>query len=210
MSYSSLLQKLYAINLGNPVKLGLENTLKLYSLLGKPTSHIPIIHVAGTNGKGSVCLKISEVLLRSGFKTGLFTSPHISTFRERIQVNANFISEEDFVSTLSDILPLCEKHNIPATFFEISTIMGLLHFERMKCDVVVLEVGLGGRLDSTNIVIPQVSIITSIQMDHMGMLGNSLEEIARAKAGIMKPGVSTLVGPQCPIDVMKVCYVSTN
>lgn len=132
-----------------------------------------------------------------------------------IKVICLFIDNQSVISVylsqsiLSDILPLCEHHHIPATFFEISTIMGLLHFERMKCDAIVLEVGLGGRLDSTNIVTPHVSVITSIQMDHMGMLGNSLEEIARAKAGIMKPNVNVLVGPQCSMNIMKVCIITT-
>jgi len=202
-SYSSLLQQLYRVNANNPVKMGLSNAMQMYGLLGSPISRIPIVHVAGTNGKGSVSLKISECLRRSGFKTGLFVSPHISSFRERIQVNGCVLEEDDVQRLLPKLLSLCDANAIPATFFELTTLLGMMKFEQDKCEAVVLEVGLGGRLDSTNIITPALSIITSIQLDHVKILGDTIEKIAMEKAGIMKPGVNVLVGPGCPIDLLR-------
>lgn len=201
--YISLLKELYRANLRNPVKMGLHNTHSLNELLGCPIGKIPVIHVAGTNGKGSVCLKTAEALSRSGLRTGLFVSPHISSFRERIQVDGVPISEGDVVALLPQLLHLCEKHRIAATFFELTTLLSFMSFSKAGCDAVVLEVGLGGRLDSTNVVTPALSIITSIQLDHTKILGDTIEKIALEKAGIMKPGVPVLVGPGCPIEVMQ-------
>jgi len=201
--YITLLKDLYRVNLLNPVKMGLHTTHRLNELLGFPIAKIPVVHVAGTNGKGSVCLKTAEALSRSGLRTGLFVSPHISSFRERIQVDGVPISEEDVVALLPQLLDLCEKHRIAATFFELTTLLSFMSFRKANCDAVVLEVGLGGRLDSTNVVTPALSIITSIQLDHTKILGDTIEKIALEKAGIMKPGVPVLVGPGCPIEVMQ-------
>ena len=183
-AYSNLLKSLYKINVYNPVKMGLENTQQLYNYIGRPLDQMYIVHVAGTNGKGSVSLKTAECLKRSGLKTGLFVSPHISSFRERVQINGNPLNEEDVITLLPEVFELCKKKNIPATFFEITTIMSFLQFQRHQCDAVVLEVGLGGRLDATNVVTkPTLSIITSIQLDHMKILGDTIEKIAMEKAG---------------------------
>lgn len=201
--YISLLRELYRVNMHNPVKMGLQNTLRLNELLGNPIGSVPVVHVAGTNGKGSVSLKTAEVLRRSGLRTGLFVSPHISSFRERIQVNGEIMTEGDVIKMLPELLELCNQHKIPATFFELTTILSFMCFGRAKCDVIVLEVGLGGRLDSTNIVSPSLSIITSIQLDHTKILGDTIEKIAMEKAGIMKPRVPVLIGPGCPMDLMK-------
>lgn len=201
--YTSLLKELYKVNLSNPVKMGLQNAEQLNALLGDPVRGIPIVHVAGTNGKGSVSLKTAESLTRIGLRTGLFVSPHISSFRERIQVDGEMLSEEDVTTLLPQLLQLCDAHSIPATFFELTTLLAFLRFQRAKCDAIVLEVGLGGRLDSTNIVTPVLSVITSIQLDHTKILGDTIDKIALEKAGIMKPGVDVLVGPGCPLALLQ-------
>lgn len=144
----------------NPVKLGLENMAAIDKLIGSPLANKPIVHVAGTNGKGSVSYKIASALRAAGYKDGLFVSPHVSSFRERIQIGGNLISEEEVACELPKLYELCAVHGIPSTFFELTTALAFVHFS--KADIVVLEVGLGGRLDSTNIVTPSLSVITSI------------------------------------------------
>lgn len=201
--YKELLRTLYKFNIYNPVKLGLQNIKLLNEILENPTDGIPIIHVGGTNGKGSVCYKTAETCRLSGLTTGLFVSPHISSFRERVQVNGECLAEEDVITFLPHLFKICEENRIPATFFEITTALAFLKFQQAKCDVVVLEVGLGGRLDSTNIIIPSVSVITSVQLDHTRILGDTVERIAQEKGGIMKPNVPVLVGPDCPIHQLQ-------
>ena len=201
--YSSLIRKLYNYNILHPVKMGLENSQRLYKLFGNPLEGVPIVHVAGTNGKGSVSLKTAECLRRGGLRTGLFVSPHISSFRERIQVNGVSATEETVLDLLPKVFEMCETHQIPATFFELTCSLAFVAFQRAKCEAIVLEVGLGGRLDSTNVITPNLSIITSIQLDHTKILGDTIEKIAMEKAGIMKPGVNVLVGPGCPIELLR-------
>eukprot|EP01031_Cornospumella_fuschlensis_P028999 gene28999-35003_t len=202
-AYTQLLRSLYTINMYNPVKLGLENMLRLNELIGNPLRGLPIVHVTGTNGKGSVATKVARSLECLGLRTGLYTSPHISSFRERIQVNSELLATEDVEEFLPYLFSVCKKNKIPATFFEVTTALAFMKFQRAGCDAVVLEVGLGGRLDATNIVTPALSIITAIQFDHMNILGNSLEEIAREKAGIIKKDTEVLVGPGCPHNVIR-------
>jgi dihydrofolate synthase/folylpolyglutamate synthase len=185
--YNSVVKNLYQVNKWHPVKLGLENSEALYRLLGSPLASKPVFHIAGTNGKGSVAWKISKALRAAGYRDGLFVSPHVSSFRERIQIRGKMISEEDVVVAVPMIVDLCEEHKLPATFFELTTALAFHHFR--NTDAVALEVGLGGRLDATNVVTPTVSIITSIGLDHTRILGDTVEEIAMEKAGIMKPGV---------------------
>lgn len=174
------------------MRLGLEMMRTLDDLFGNPSRACPVIHVGGTNGKGSVTTKMAAVLQENGYKVGLYTSPHISTFRERIRVNGEMISEEEALVFLQ---------NLPknASFFECMTLLAFHHFAKEKCDVVVLEVGMGGRLDATNIVTPILSVITSIGFDHSLYLGDTLEKIAFEKAGIIKPGVPALLGPSAAI-----------
>ena len=178
--------------------------VRFASIFGDPNKNkFKIIHVAGTNGKGSVSLKTATALQAMGFRTGLFTSPHISTFRERIQVNGQYVSMENLVETCEMVFSEVERHDIDVRFFEVVTLIGLLEFARAGCDYVVLECGLGGALDATNIVdVPDVicSAITSIGKDHMDVLGDSLEAIAQEKAGVIKPGMPTIVGPSCVQD----------
>ena len=199
--YKTALRELYSLNLRNPVKLGLQNIQRVYELTGRPLQDIPIVHVAGTNGKGSVCLKIAATLREAGLKTGLFISPHISSYRERIQVNGTLIDEAFLIREVSSLLQLCHDNHIPITFFELTTALAFLYYKASECEVIVLEVGLGGRTDSTNVITPLVSVITSIQLDHCKILGDTLQLIAREKSGIMKPGVPVVIGPGC--DVVK-------
>lgn len=173
-------------------KKDLTNTLALCSHLGDPQNRFRSIHVAGTNGKGSVSHMLAAILQKAGYKTGLYTSPHLEDFRERIRINGEMISEKEVVDFTESIIPLVES--IEPSFFEITVAMAFDHFARHQVDIAVIEVGLGGRLDSTNIILPEISVITQIGYDHMNMLGNTLAEIAREKAGIIKPGVPVVIG----------------
>lgn len=203
MNYlNTLLDKLFQINLNSSMKLGLKNMEALNKLFNFPANSFETIHVAGSNGKGSTCIKIAKALEISGLKIGLYTSPHISSFQERIQINSSLISADDTTKHLSEIFKIIELNKIPATFFEITTILALNYFREQKVDVAVLETGLGGRLDATNIVTPKLSIITSISLDHTDILGNTKEEIALEKAGIIKPYVKVVIGPNVPVDTI--------
>lgn len=202
-SYSELIQKLFHVNLFGGVKLGLQNAERLQQLLHYPDRHFKTIHVAGTNGKGSVSTKIAYALEEAGYRVGLYTSPHISTFRERIRINGLMISEDAVEKLLTFLFQLLEKEHIPATFFEITTMLAFLHFAHEKVDVAVLETGLGGRLDATNIVHPCLAIITSISLDHVEILGTTQESIAYEKGGIIKEKVPVIIGPSVPVDIMQ-------
>ncbi len=190
MTYPEAIHWLYELRLFGS-KLGLENPRQLAAHVGNPHDQLNIIHVAGTNGKGSVCAMLESIYRHAGYKTGLFTSPHLISFRERIQVNREIVSEVNVVRLIECMQALLR--HFPAgrlpTFFEVIIVMALEQFAREKCDVVLLETGLGGRLDATNIVTPIASVITSIALDHQEHLGDTLAEIAAEKAGIIKPGV---------------------
>ena len=194
MTYREILQALYSLNATRGMKLGLENPRHLDKLLGSPSLHVPAIHIAGTNGKGSVSIKIARGLQSSGKKVGLFTSPHISCFRERIRINGGMIEEK----TIERLMPPLLKMKVPATFFELTTLVAFAWFREQKVDMAVLETGLGGRLDATNICKPILTVITSISLDHTHILGNTLAEIAREKGGICKKGVPCILGPRTP------------
>jgi dihydrofolate synthase / folylpolyglutamate synthase len=185
------------------IKLGLENIRRLIAELsrnGGLEAAAPwgarVIHVAGTNGKGSVCAMIDSICRAQKYRTGLFTSPHLITFRERIRVNGEMISENAVASGLTSIRNLTADWDPQPTFFEITTGLALKHFAGARLDVVILETGLGGRLDATNAVQSNVSVITSIALDHQEWLGDSLEKIAAEKAGIIKPKVPVVSTPQ--------------
>src|SRR5688572_30199567 len=177
-------------------KKDLTNTITLCEQLGNPHHKLKSIHVAGTNGKGSVSHMLSAILQTAGFKTGLYTSPHLKDFRERIKVNGNEISEKFIVAFTEKINPLIEE--IEPSFFEITVAMAFDYFAEQKVDVAIVEVGLGGRFDSTNIITPELSVITNIGWDHMNILGDSLEKIAFEKAGIIKSGVPVVIGETLP------------
>jgi dihydrofolate synthase / folylpolyglutamate synthase len=201
-SYKEILEKIFTRtkSLGTNPSLTAINTLcKLYN---RPEQAYPVIHVAGTNGKGSVCTKIATSLTLGGYRVGLYTSPHIACYRERIRINNQMISDEETTVLLSDILQTMDKHAISATFFECTTLLAFCYFQKQKVDVAVIETGLGGRWDATNVVTPLVSVITSIGYDHTDILGSSLEQIAKEKAGIIKERVPAVLGPDVPKDIM--------
>lgn len=167
----------------------------MLSLLGEPQKSLPFIHVAGTNGKGSTCAFLASILTEAGLRVGLFTSPHLMVFEERIVVGSQMISRED-VTRLGNVL-LSVDFGLAPTMFDYSLVMAILYFREQHCDVAVIETGLGGRLDSTNALgKPVVAVINRIGFDHMAVLGNTLEEIAEEKAGILKPGVRAIYAPQ--------------
>lgn len=179
---------------------GLDRTYRLLEILGDPQKELKVIHIAGTNGKGSTTAMITEMLKGGGYKVGMYTSPFLEDFEERIQINGENISKETLAKLIEEVKIAVDKvidegYNHP-TEFEIITVLMLLHFKRQEVDFAVVEVGLGGRLDSTNVVNPILSIITSISFDHMNLLGNTLAAIASEKAGIIKNNIPTLIYPQ--------------
>ena len=184
-------------------RLGLERIRELLDRLGRPQDRLKFVHVAGTNGKGSTCAFTASILAEAGFKTGLFTSPYVETFHERIRVNGRNISDEDLTAATLRVRECAEAMEAEGgehpTEFELMTAVALVHFAHVSCDIVVLEVGLGGRLDSTNVIAaPEVAAIVSIALDHTNLLGNTLAEIAHEKAGIVKEGSTVVSWPQEP------------
>lgn len=173
----------------------LERMRALMTLLGNPGEKYPILHVAGTKGKGSTCALMASALTAAGYKTGLYTSPHLQDYVERIQIDGKPISHAQLIRLVEQVKPHVAA--VPKlTTFEITTAIGLLYFAQQKVGAAVVEVGLGGRLDATNVVTPRVSVITSLSYDHMGVLGNTLTQIAGEKAGIIKPGIPVISSPQ--------------
>jgi dihydrofolate synthase/folylpolyglutamate synthase len=198
MDYKSCLDVLFSLR-EKKAKKSLQTMQQLSQSLGSPEKSLKSIHVAGTNGKGSVVTKIAASLAKEGYRVGRYTSPHISSFRERICINGEMISEEDVVSGLKKLFSI----GIQATFFEYTTMLCFDYFARKEVDVAVLETGLGGRLDATNICEPILTVITSISLDHTQILGATIEEIAREKAGIIKPGVPLVIGSHVPRDIVQ-------
>jgi dihydrofolate synthase/folylpolyglutamate synthase len=185
------------------IKFGLERTEALLESLGRPDRVFPCVHIGGTNGKGSVATLVSEALQGAGWRTGLYTSPHLVSFRERCRVDGVPISEEAVAMWVARLRPLIER--LDATFFEVGTALALADFAARGVEVAVIEVGLGGRLDSTNVVRPLVSAVTKIELDHQKYLGDTLEAIAVEKAGIAKPGAPFVVGEVRPalVEVLR-------
>lgn len=181
------------------IKFGLDTTRALLRSLGDPHTVMPAIHVGGTNGKGSVAALVAEALSAAGWRVGLYTSPHLVSFRERIRVDGVPISEEAVAMWTGRLRPVVTE--LGATFFEATTAMAFADFASRGAEIAVVEVGLGGRLDSTNVVTPLVSAVTKIAMDHMKYLGDTLADIAREKAGIAKPGVPFVIGERDPAVV---------
>jgi dihydrofolate synthase/folylpolyglutamate synthase len=179
------------------IKLGLDNIRTLLDRLDSPEQQFAILHVAGTNGKGSTSAALAEILQGCGYRVGLYTSPHLHSFTERIQVNRQPISESDVVALTERLR--CLAIDLPVTFFELTTAMALAYFRESSVDFVVLETGMGGRLDATNAATPALSIITPISSDHENYLGCDLASIAAEKGGIIKPGIPVCVGPQAPV-----------
>jgi len=182
-------------------KANLSNTIQLCKALNNPHFKFPTIHIAGTNGKGSVSHTIAAVLQTAGYKTGLYTSPHLKDFRERIKVNGKMCSEEFVIDFTKQLKPIIEQ--IEPSFFEITVAMAFDYFAKQKVDIAIIETGLGGRLDSTNIISPILSVITNIGFDHVQILGNTLEKIAYEKAGIIKQNTPVVIG-ECVSETKKV------
>ncbi len=195
MNYAEAGAWLYGAQLRG-VKLGLDNTRALLARLGIENRSQRFLHVAGTNGKGSVCAILDAICRAGGIRTGLFTSPHLVTFRERIRIDGQMIAEDEVAASLTDIREIAAQDGTEPTFFEIVTALALGHFQRNSASVVVLETGLGGRFDATNVVTPAVSVLASIDFDHEAWLGSTLAAIAGEKAGIIKPGVPAVSLPQ--------------
>jgi len=191
------------------LKPGLDNISTLCSILHHPQTKLKCIHVAGTNGKGSVSHMLASILQSAGYKTGLYTSPHLHDFRERIKIDAIMIGEEEVIQFVEQMKP--HIATIEPSFFEITVAMALDHFEKNKVDIAVIETGLGGRLDSTNIITPVLSVITNIGYDHVQILGDTLELIAAEKAGIIKSGVPVVIGEKQPeTEPVFVDFAKTN
>lgn len=177
-------------------KADLLNTIRLLDQLGNPQHKFKSIHIAGTNGKGSTSHMLAATLQTAGLKTGLYTSPHLKDFRERIKIDGAMVEEDFVIDFTQRIQPLIEE--IEPSFFEITVAMAFEYFAQQQVDIAVVEVGLGGRLDSTNVILPVLSIITNIGRDHMNILGDTLEKIAFEKAGIIKDGVPVIIGETLP------------
>lgn len=178
------------------IKFGLETTRALLTELGNPQDQFAVVHIGGTNGKGSVATLVADALSAAGFRTGLYTSPHLVSFRERIRVDGTMVSRDAVAMWVERLRPLIEATG--ATFFETTTAMAFADFAARGVGIAVVEVGLGGRLDSTNVVAPLVSAVTKVARDHMKYLGDSLEDIAREKAAIAKPGAPFVIGETDP------------
>jgi len=181
------------------VKYGIDRMESWLDALGHPERATPAIHITGTNGKGSTAAMLEAIFRAAGWRTGLYTSPHLVRLGERVQVNREILSEREISGFASELKPLAERvsRDNPddhPSFFEFMTAMAFLQFARKQCDVSMIEVGLGGRLDATNVVIPEVSVITSVGLDHCEMLGDTIEKIAMEKAGIIKPGKPVVIG----------------
>ena len=193
MTYDKTLEWLDEVALVGS-KLGLSRTCELLELMGNPQNKLKFIHVAGTNGKGSVCACLSEVLSQAGYKTGMYTSPHLMRINERFKIDGKDIDDREFAALITKVRDITESMSERASQFEVLTAAAFEYFYKEGCDIVVLETGLGGRLDSTNVInAPEVSIITTIDRDHTAELGDTMEKIALEKAGIIKRGTKVVV-----------------
>ncbi|HAV60992.1 MAG TPA: bifunctional folylpolyglutamate synthase/dihydrofolate synthase, partial [Verrucomicrobiales bacterium] len=214
MNFPQAIDFLYRLQLFGAV-FGLENTRRLAALAGNPQNRLRFVHVAGTNGKGSVCAMLESVYRSAGLRTGLYTSPHLIHFGERIQINGRRLPETDVIRLVGRMQELLAEGALRGwwddvfniedraagaplpthpTFFEVVTVMALIHFAETDCEIVLWETGLGGRLDATNIVTPLASVITNTTVEHAQQLGDTVTKIAAEKSGIIKPGVPVVTG----------------
>ena len=205
MSYEETLKYIHNVKWQGS-KPGLGRTQRLLKSLGNPEKHLKFVHIAGTNGKGSTAACVASILRTAGYKTGLYTSPYILRFNERMQINGEHISDEELEQLTDEIRPFADAMtDDPPTEFELITALGMQFFYKNRCDIVVLEVGMGGELDSTNVIdTPEVAIITAIGMDHVAELGPTIRDISRAKAGIIKEGGDVVVYGGNPPEVDEV------
>lgn len=196
--YAAVQDYLFGLKARGP-KFGIDRMRALSAALGQPERRLPVIHLAGTNGKGSTAAMLDAILHAAGKRTGLYTSPHLVRLGERVQVDRTILTEAEISAYVEELRPVAERLGARdpdehPSFFEFMTAMAFLQFARRRCDVAIVEVGLGGRLDATNVVQPEVSVITSIALDHCEMLGHTHEAIAAEKAGIVKPGRPVVIG----------------
>jgi dihydrofolate synthase/folylpolyglutamate synthase len=180
------------------VKPGLERIQALLERVGNPHERLQAVHIGGTNGKGSVAVMIASVLQRAGYRVGLYTSPHLISYCERIQINGAPIAEDEFAHIADELMPIADAMADKPTQFEFMTALAFLYFLRQKIDIAVIEVGLGGRFDATNVITPMVGVLTNVELDHTDLLGETLEQIAWEKAGIAKRGVPLVTGERKP------------
>ena len=192
-SYSETLDRIYNLR-GGIIDLRLDRVAGALKLFGHPERKFPSIHVAGTNGKGSTSAMLQRILCAAGYRTALYTSPHLVSFTERIKIGDQEISQDEVVAIADEIWQRTSRAAISLTYFEVVTVMGFIYFARHSSDLAVVEVGLGGRYDATNVIMPLVSLITTISKDHEAFLGTDLGSIAREKAGIIKPGIPVVCG----------------
>jgi len=202
MGYSELVQWMFNLERFG-IKLGLENMTEYLSSIENPHKCFRSVHVTGTNGKGSVCAFLASILEESGLKVGLYTSPHLVDFRERVKINGQMISEEDVVKLGNELRMTMENMADESgeqqlTFFEFTTGLAFKYFNEQRVDIAVVEVGMGGRLDATNVISPEVSVITRIGLEHTAYLGNTMDQIAREKAGIVKTGIPVVCSDRSP------------
>jgi dihydrofolate synthase/folylpolyglutamate synthase len=206
MSYSEAIDYLFGLQ-KHGIKLGLEKTRKILSLTGDPQTQFKCIHIAGTNGKGSVSAMIASILNNCGYRVGLFTSPHMVSFTERIRIDGADITEDEVAALTDEVRAKIgtREDELSPTFFEVVTAMAFTYFAKQKVEWAVLETGMGGRLDATNVVVPAVSVITRISYDHKDFLGESIRQIAGEKAGIIKDGIPVVSAGQMPevLDVIR-------
>ena len=207
--FKKYLDSLYSLQ-RRGIKLGLDHTEQLLSFCNNPHRKFPTIHVAGTNGKGSTCAYMETILRQNGYRVGLYTSPHLLNFNERIRVNGRYISNKQILQFLDNFFD--EINKIKSTFFEVTTVMAFNYFCEKSVDIAVIETGLGGRLDATNVISPKVSVVTSISKDHTDILGDSLEKIAYEKAGIIKQKTPLVVYQQANkiLEVFRRKAISLN
>jgi len=196
MSYQKAVEYLYSLQKYG-IKFGLSKTSNLLKAFGNPHRGQRYVHIAGTNGKGSVAAMVESILRTSGLKVGFYSSPHLVRFTERFRINGEEIPSKTAASLVEELKGVMDPTQ-PPTFFEVTTAMGLIYFARQQVDIAVIEVGMGGRLDATNVIRPEVSVITNISFDHQAFLGNTLEEIAREKAGIIKRGIDLVTAATQP------------
>lgn len=198
MTYAEALTYIHSVCWKGSIP-GLGRTQELLAKMGNPQEKLKFVHITGTNGKGSTAAMTASVLRKAGYRTGLYTSPYLWRFNERMNVDGVDISDEELAQITAQVKPLAESMADPPTEFELVTVIGFAYFAQHNCDIVVLEVGMGGALDSTNVIpAPEVAVMTNIGLDHTEYLGNTLEEIAATKAGIIKPGCQVVLYPSAP------------
>lgn len=200
--YEAVQEYLFGLKAQGP-RMGIDRMRALVAEIGHPERALPMVHITGTNGKGSTAAMLDAILSEAGWRTGLYTSPHLVRLGERVQVSRRILSEAELVAYSQELRPAAERIAARApedhpSFFEFMTAMAFLQFQRRACDIGLIEVGMGGEFDATNVVLPEVSVITSISLDHCEILGDTLEKIAATKAGIIKAGRPVVIGLLCP------------